>query len=297
MNTSAEWLEWDARRAREWLAVPRDGDDKYSRGVLGVITGSHDYPGAAVLGVEAAMRAGVGMVRYTGPNAVRQQVLARRPEAVGVSGRVQAWLIGSGMTSSRRTLILGAELGQAVAQGVPTVLDAGALDLVFDARGPIVLTPHYRELAALLTERARRAGHGAVKVTPEHGGPPHVDQIAAQPAFWASRAAEELGATVLLKGSVTYIAHPDGARFTVSGAPSWLATAGTGDVLGGILGALLATRHRTIAQDHGAVAPIAATAALLHSLAAGRASQGGPITALDVAAAVPATIAALLSGK
>ncbi|AMB57892.1 ADP-dependent NAD(P)H-hydrate dehydratase [Microterricola viridarii] len=296
MKTASEWLEWDERRAREWLAVPRAGDDKYSRGVLGVITGSHDYPGAAVLGVEAAMRTGVGMVRYTGPNAVRQQVLARRPEVVGVAGRVQAWLIGSGMSATRRTLILGAELGQAVAQGVPTVLDAGALDLVHEARGAVVLTPHYRELAELLMESARRAGHGAVKVTPAHGGPPHVDQIATQPALWAGRAAQQLGATVLLKGAVTYIAHPDGARFTVTGAPSWLATAGTGDVLGGILGALLATRHRTIAQDPSAVAPIAATAALVHALAARRASQGGPITALDVAGAIPATIAALLTG-
>lgn len=294
MDISAEWLEWDVARAREWLIVPRAGDDKYSRGVLGVFTGSHDYPGAAVLGVEAAMRTGVGMVRYTGPSSVRQLVLARRPEVVGVGGRVQAWLIGSGMTSSRRTLILGGELAQATAQGVPTILDAGALDLVHEARGSVVLTPHYRELAELLTETARRAGH-ASKAHSEPA-PPTAAEIAARPALWAARAAEQMGATLLLKGSVTYIAGPDGARFTVSGIPSWLATAGTGDVLGGILGALIATRHSTIAQDAAAIAPIAATAVLVHALAARRASQGGPILALDVAEAVPATIAAMLAG-
>ncbi|KQW07810.1 hypothetical protein ASC66_02235 [Leifsonia sp. Root4] len=296
MDISAEWLEWDVARAREWLVVPRAGDDKYSRGVLGVFTGSHDYPGAAVLGVEAAMRTGVGMVRYTGPSSVRQLVLARRPEVVGVGGRVQAWLIGSGMTSSRRTLILGGELAQATAQGVPTILDAGALDLVHEARGSVVLTPHYRELAELLAETARRAGHAASKAHADHGSPPTAAEIGARPALWAARAAEQLGATVLLKGSVTYIAGPDGARFTVSGIPSWLATAGTGDVLGGILGALLATRHNAIAQDAAAIAPIAATAVLVHALAARRASQGGPILALDVAEAVPATIAAMLAG-
>jgi NAD(P)H-hydrate repair Nnr-like enzyme with NAD(P)H-hydrate dehydratase domain len=296
MDNSAEWLEWDVARAREWLVVPRPGDDKYSRGVLGVFTGSHDYPGAAVLGVEAAMRTGVGMVRYTGPSAVRHLVLARRPEVVGVGGRVQAWLIGSGMTSSRRTLILGGELSQAMSEGVPTVLDAGALDLVHEARGSVVLTPHYRELAELLAETARRAGHAAGKAHSEHPEPPTAAEVAAGPALWAARAAEQLHATVLLKGSVTYIAGPDGARFTVSGIPSWLATAGTGDVLGGILGALLATRHGTIAQDAGAIAPIAATAVLVHAIAARRASQGGPILALDVAEAVPATIAAMLAG-
>ncbi len=295
MDNSAEWLEWDVARAREWLVVPRPGDDKYSRGVLGVFTGSHDYPGAAVLGVEAAMRTGVGMVRYTGPSAVRQLVLARRPEVVGVGGRVQAWLIGSGMTSSRRTLILGGELAQATAQGVPTVLDAGALDLVHEARGSVVLTPHYRELAEVLAETARRAGH-AGKARAVQASPPTAADVAAHPALWAAHAAKQLGATVLLKGSVTYIAGPDGARFTVSGIPSWLATAGTGDVLGGILGALLATRHSTIAQDAAAIAPIAATAVLVHALAARRASQGGPILALDVAEAVPATIAAMLAG-
>src|SRR5688500_5470355 len=91
------------RGGRRAIAVPLEGDDKYSRGVLGVMTGSAQYPGAAVLGVEAALRTGVGMVRYVGPEPAKQLVLARRPEAVSGMGRVQAWLVGSGTDPASRT--------------------------------------------------------------------------------------------------------------------------------------------------------------------------------------------------
>jgi len=91
---SAEYSTWTAEDAAALVAVPGDGDDKYTRGVLGVITGSTLYPGAAVLGVEAALRTGVGMVRYLGPERPSSLVLSRRPEVVTADGRVQAWLIG-----------------------------------------------------------------------------------------------------------------------------------------------------------------------------------------------------------
>jgi NAD(P)H-hydrate repair Nnr-like enzyme with NAD(P)H-hydrate dehydratase domain len=109
------WQEWTAEDAAEWISAPGAGDDKYTRGVLGVVTGSQDYPGAAVLGVEAAHRTGVGMVRFTGPRALRQAVLARRPETVTVSGRVQAWLIGSGIDQNRRSFVLIGDLEHALA--------------------------------------------------------------------------------------------------------------------------------------------------------------------------------------
>lgn len=280
MTGSAERLIWTAEDAREWIAVPTADDDKYSRGVLGVITGSHDYPGAAVLGVEAAARTGVGMVRYTGPRAVGGIVLARRPEIVTQSGRVQAWLIGSGMNAGRRTFVLGGEIQQALAQGLPTVLDAGALDLAPDATGPTVITPHARELAELLSPRSTEAT---------------LDAIRADAATWAARAADEFAVTVLLKGSTTHVASPGSPSYAVTDAPGWLATAGTGDVLAGILGALLATNTERIARDPALALPaLAATASFLHSRAADLASGGGPITALDVAEHVPAAIAALL---
>jgi hydroxyethylthiazole kinase-like uncharacterized protein yjeF len=271
MSTFAEWTAADARGQ---IAVPADDDDKYSRGVLGVITGSAQYPGAAVLGVESALRTGVGMLRYLGPERASTLVLQRRPEIVTSNGRVQAWLVGSGMDASTRDPETAGLLDAALRQGVPTVIDAGALDLLGQATGPVIITPHFRELAKL------------VDASPE--------QIAANPAAWAVRAAEELGVTVLLKGHSTYVVGPDGTRIVASSAPAWTATAGAGDSLGGILGALVATHAEEISADPAALARLGATASVLHGLAATRASNGGPFTVLDLAAALPGVIADLL---
>jgi hydroxyethylthiazole kinase-like uncharacterized protein yjeF len=276
------WREWTAEDASEWLSEPGASDDKYRRGVLGVITGSPDYPGAAVLGVEAAHRTGVGMVRFTGPRAVRQAVISARPETVGVAGRVQAWLLGSGMDSSHRSFLLAGELQHALASGEPTVLDAGGLDLVGSHTAPTVITPHSRELANLLNERDVLTS---------------VEEVDADPAAWAERAANQLKVAVLLKGSVTHVCDPAGTRLTVTAATHWLASAGTGDVLGGVIGALAATHHDRLASDATAITYLAATAAYIHGEAARRASEawdGGPVTALDVAHAIPPVIGALL---
>lgn len=262
----SDFTPWTAADAARCVAVPRADDDKYSRGVLGVVTGSEQYPGAAVLGVEAALRTGVGMVRYLGPARAADLVLQRRPEAVVADGRVQAWLLGSGMDPVHRDT---SAMERALDQGLPVVLDGGALDLRDRATGPVVLTPHYRELARVLGADAAA--------------------VAADPAGWASRASADLDATVLLKGHTTYISG-GGVRLSVSAAPAWLATAGAGDALGGILGALLATH----AADPDLPA-LAATAALVHGLAAQRASAGGPLTILDLCASIPAVVAGLLS--
>jgi NAD(P)H-hydrate repair Nnr-like enzyme with NAD(P)H-hydrate dehydratase domain len=136
--------------ARPFIAVPSPDDDKYSRGVAGFVTGSARYPGAAVLGVEAALHTGVGMVRYLGAGRPTRLVLQRRPEAVTAAGRVQAWVLGSGQDPSElddATLDL---IDRALAQDVPAVIDSGALGRVRDAAGPVVLTPHAGELASLL---------------------------------------------------------------------------------------------------------------------------------------------------
>ena len=261
---------WTSHEAAALIAVPSVGDDKYSRGVLGVITGSDQYPGAAVLGVEAALHTGVGMLRYLGPEHVASLVLQRRPEAVTSPGRVQAWLLGSGMDPVDRDT---APMIAALADGVPAILDGGALDLHEHASGPIILTPHYRELARVLGVE--------------------VDAVAEAPLQWARRASEELGVTVLLKGHTTHVAGP-GISIGVSSAPTWLATAGAGDALGGMLGALVATHADLIAADETALARLAATAAFLHGLAAEAASGGGPFTILDLCAAIPSTISRLI---
>lgn len=269
------YREWSRDDARACIAVPAALDDKYSRGVLGVITGSKAYPGAAVLGVEAALRTGVGMVRYLGPVRPSELVLQRRPEAVTEPGRVQAWLLGSGMDAAHRAPAATRRLTDALREGLPAVLDAGALDLLSEARGPVVITPHFRELARVLGT--------------------DVDRIAADPAVSARLAADELGVTVLLKGHHSYIAAPDGTSLVASVAPAWTATAGTGDVLGGILGALLATHAGEVGVDAAALARLAATASVLHGLAAERASGGGPFVAVELAEALPGVIAELLS--
>ena len=258
------WREWTAEDSAEWIAAPDSDDDKYTRGVLGVITGSTDYPGAAVLGVEAALRAGVGMVRYSGPRPVRAAVLARRPETVTVAGRVQGWLVGSGIDPNRRSFVLQGDLQRALASRVPVVLDAGGLDLVGSHTAPTVITPHARELASLLTAREVDAS---------------VADVRADPAAWAERAARELGVAVLLKGAVTRIVDPDRDAYVVTAPTHRLATAGSGDILGGILGALVATNHATLAVDADVLAKLAATAAWVHGEAARRATDavgGGP---------------------
>ncbi|MDR5699814.1 ADP-dependent NAD(P)H-hydrate dehydratase [Agromyces aerolatus] len=281
----AAWQEWTAADAAGWIRRPEADDDKYRRGVLGVLTGSTEYPGAAVLGVEAAHRAGIGMVRYIGPRPLRAAVLLRRPETVTQSGRVQAWLLGSGMDASHRTFVLSGDLQHALASGVPVVLDAGGLDLVGTHNGPTVITPHARELAKLLVSREIRTTK---------------DAVLENPAGWAAHAASELGVVVLLKGAVTHVADPGGRRLSVHAPTHWLATAGTGDVLGGVLGALVASHHDQVMTDATVLTRLAATAAFVHGEAGRLASErvdGGPIAALDVAEAVPSVIGRLLASS
>ncbi len=272
------YASFTAPDAAAWIAMPTAADDKYSRGVLGIATGSDRYPGAAVLGVEAALHTGVGMVRYVGPARATDLVLARRPEAVPGRGRVQAWLIGSGVDAAERNEDL---LTSLIAENVPFVLDGGALDLAARAAGPVVITPHYRELARLLGADAA--------------------DIAADPGAWAERASGQLGVTVLLKGATTYIHGPTAAggteAYAVTGAPAWLATAGAGDALAGVLGALVATHSASILDDPGVLAALAATAAVLHGEAAMRASSDGPFTILDLCAQLPAVVRELLNRR
>ncbi|MGV0834236.1 NAD(P)H-hydrate dehydratase [Mycolicibacterium thermoresistibile] len=205
---------------------PRPGptDDKYSQGVVGVLAGSATYPGAAVLCVGAAVAATSGMVRYAGTAAA--QVLSHWPEVIAVdtpaaSGRVQAWVVGPGLGTDDTA---ADTLAFALRTELPVLVDADGLtllaarpELVRDRAAPTVLTPHAGEFARLA------------------GGPPGVDRVAA-----VRRLADGLGATVLLKGNVTVIAEPGGPVYLNPAGASWAATAGSGDVLSGMIGALLA---------------------------------------------------------
>lgn len=284
--------------------LPQPADHKYTRGVLGLAVGSPRYPGAAVLATAGAVGTGLGMVRFSGADEVLRLVHVDHPEVVGALGRVQAWALGSGVDPSDAESMdrLAGHLAQALAEGLPVVLDAGALVLVGSGAPPlpprVVLTPHAGELARLLAARG---------LTTDRGASPTRADVEAAPARWAREAAVDTGATVLLKGAVTVIAGPTGPVVAQDDAVPWLATAGAGDVLTGVLGALLAGCAADVASEASLVARLAGAAALVHGRAARRAAGlagvrpgtgdgiGRPIGAGDVARALPATIGSILA--
>ncbi|MET9687917.1 NAD(P)H-hydrate dehydratase [Streptomyces sp. NPDC006514] len=237
------------------LPEPTATSDKYRRGVVGIVAGSVQYPGAAVLAVAGALRGGAGAVRYVGPAA--EAVLARYPETLIGPGRVQAWVVGPGLGEGR----VG-EVAHLLAGDTAVLVDADGLRGL-DARvlrarsAPTLLTPHAGEAAALLGVERRAVEAG------------RLDAVRAL--------AQRYGAAVLLKGSTTLVASGGGAvRVNPTGTP-WLATAGSGDVLSGLAGSLLA--GGLSGADAGAVG------AYLHGLAARR--VGGPLLAHQVAEALP----------
>ncbi|MFD4740885.1 NAD(P)H-hydrate dehydratase [Streptomyces virginiae] len=240
------------------LPEPTATSDKYRRGVVGIVAGSARYPGAAVLAVAGALRGGAGAVRYVGPAAAQEAVLARYPETLIGPGRVQAWVVGPGLGEGR-----AGEVAELLAGDTAVLVDADGLrgldPAALRARtAPTLLTPHAGEAAALL---------GVERKTVEAG---RLDAV--------RTLARRYGAAVLLKGSTTLVAS--GAEGTVRVNPTgtpWLATAGSGDVLSGLAGSLLA--GGLSGADAGAVG------AYLHGLAARR--VGGPLLAHQVAEALP----------
>lgn len=260
--------------------VPGPGDDKYSRGVLGVVAGGEEFTGAAVLTVTAAVTSGVGMVRYLGSPAPTALVRAAVPEAVHGEGRVQAWVVGPGLdptSSGPGAADQRAAARAALASDLPVLVDAGALDLIDDPRdAPTLLTPHAGECARLLT----RLG-GSTEVTRE--------EVESRPLDHARRLADLTGATVLLKGSTTLVVDAQGPVHVQDDAPAWLGTAGSGDVLAGLIGTLLAAGLDP--------ATAGSLGALVHARAGHRANPGGPVRALDVAAALGPVVADLLTAR
>ena len=257
--------------AARW-PVPGAADDKYSQGVTGVLAGSTTYPGAAVLCTGAAVAATSGMVRYAGSAA--QQVLSQWPEvvaapSVAAAGRVQAWAVGPGLGTDEA----GAEaLWFALETDLPVIVDADALtilaahpDLVANRAAPTVLTPHAGEFARLA------------------GSPPGDDRVGA-----ARKLADRLGVTVLLKGNITIIAEPGGPVYLNTAGQSWAATAGSGDVLSGIIGALLAAGLPA--------GEAAAAAAFVHARAANlSAADPGPSPAPTSASRILAHVRAAVA--
>ena len=246
----------DAADVRACWPVPGPLDDKYTQGVVGILAGSAAYPGAAVLCTGAAVAATSGMVRYAG--AAAAEVVVHWPEVViasspAATGRVQAVVVGPGLGTDEAAL---ETLTYALRTDLPVIVDADGLTvlaahphLVLGRAAPTVLTPHAGEYARLA------------------GEPPGVDRVAA-----TRRLATTFGATVLLKGNVTVIAEAHSGQVYLNPAGgSWAATAGSGDLLSGIIGALLAAGLPA--------AQAAAAAAFVHARAANiSAADPGPVS-------------------
>lgn len=286
------------------MLAPGPYDDKYSGGVVGICAGSETYPGAAILTTTAAVRTTSAMVRYVG--GASQDVIQACPEVVWApsvsrSGRVQAWVVGPGRGT-------GAEAAEEV-----EILLKRPEPLVVDADALTVLAEH-EELRDLLTERGVSGSNPAPTVLTPHAGEfrrladvvggvpdPDDDRIGA-----AASLARALGCVVLLKGRHTVVTDGENVQCTDAGT-SWAATPGSGDVLSGMIGALLAeneARHGPDAEQRvgrtgmsqkewrvpSATFP-ANDAVALHAIAASISAQTpegeAPTSASRIAAAVP----------
>lgn len=257
--------------------IPTAEDDKYSQGVVGIAAGSERYPGAALLCTGAAVAATSGMVRYVG--SAEAEVVSHYPEVIvsadpSSAGRVQAWVVGPGFDTGERSREW---LSDILASDLPVVVDADALtvlasepELVRSRSAPTLLTPHAGEFERLT------------------GRVPGADKVSA-----VRDLASSWGVTVLLKGRATVVGDPDGRVLVNDAGGSAASTAGSGDVLSGVLGALLAT---------GLDASVAAACgARAHSLAAATAAHGSrgefaaPISAGPLLSALPEAIRILRS--
>ncbi len=238
------------RIARPSLVAPGPGSHKYNRGAVGVIGGA--MWGAAVLAASAAQRSGAGSVALSGVAGGGPAALIRKSEAaIFGDERIGALLVGPGLGRDREAAKL---LSGALSCDCPVVLDADALTLAGSGIGkhlakrtaPTILTPHSGEFERMFgtlpgskIERARAA-------------------------------AAQVGAFIIYKGADTVIAAPDGRIAIAAPGSNWLATAGSGDVLAGIVASMVA---------QGKPAFEAAQAAVwLHGEAARRA---GPVLIAD----------------
>lgn len=255
----------DSSDLRQLLIPPTATDHKYSRGVAGIICGSDSYPGAAVMAVTAAIRSGVGLVRFLGDVDLVESLLAQRPEVVLMDGKVDAYLVGSGIDSIKRSALLTNKINDALDSKLPIVIDAGALDLARSNHALQVITPHSAELSKLFLQNQIDISTDTIKANPEK---------------YARLAADEFKTTVLLKGNTTFIAsHFTSELLVVPNSTPRLATAGTGDVLAGILVSLLAQQKPI---DPVKFQLIIGASAYLHAKAAANLAKTGPFAALDL---------------
>jgi hydroxyethylthiazole kinase-like uncharacterized protein yjeF len=250
------------RIGRSGFNAPPHDANKYSRGKLVVLAG--EMPGASLLSALAGQRAGAGYVELLGsegeapPHALVRRAWSER----GLEDpRIAAIVVGPGLGRGRAAR---ARLDAALASGKPLVLDADALTLIGKSRhdrlAGHILTPHWGEFTRLFGDSGK-------------------DRLTQ-----ARAAAAQSGAIVLLKGADSIVAHPDGRAAIAPLASSWLASAGTGDVLAGIIGALIA----------GGLAPFEAAQAGIWLHAESARLAGPVLIADDLIAHLPTALAACL---
>lgn len=269
----------DLASAGTFVPQPGASDDKYTRGVVGVVAGSSMYPGAGILCTGSARLGGAGMVRYAG--AAVAPVVTRWPEVVpaydgpAAAGKVQAWVVGPGAGTDAAAQ---QRLAEALASDVPVLVDADGITLVAgddqlqamvaQRNAPTLFTPHEGEFARLGGDLQHAGG-----------------RVAAVAAL-----AERLRSTVLLKGATTVVVDPEGGAVVSTSGPPALATAGSGDVLSGLIGSMMAA-YRGDRADPQWLARTAAAAAYLHGVAGRLAAEGArPVVSEDVLSCLPAAI-------
>ena len=317
----------DATLAR-YLLKPEADSHKYSRGVVRIIAGSQRFPGAGLLCVAGASHSGVGMIRLNAPERVENLVLAAHPQIVpdgpALTGTCDALVLGPGLDAQKADWEALAQL----LENTPAVIDASALEPVcalikegkLRLRAYHILTPHDGELARCLNLFAgTNTGEIAGKLADKADKPLGKFAAETSPALQrriqgAQQLAALTGACVLAKGNRTVVVDAKAQVYLLPAATPWLATAGSGDVLAGLMGGLLALNVRagaghvgTTVASAAALAPeIAQLAARLHALAGqlaaeatgpkttyatGPKSAGAvvahPITAPEIAAAIP----------
>ncbi|MBV6656437.1 MAG: NAD(P)H-hydrate dehydratase [Devosiaceae bacterium] len=266
---------------------------KHSHGHALVLAGPPETAGAGFLAASAALRVGAGLVILGASAAVHGASLGQAPALMRAAldgpkdlartldaGRFRACALGPGLPPDEATRQL---VYAALASDAPLVLDAGALTAfagmaapLFDGiaarEAPVVLTPHLGEFRRLFGDASDAAGS---------------DDPAPSKLEMAQAAAARSGAVVLVKGADTVVADPSGAPefcFVNASAPLWLATAGSGDVLCGLIAGLLARHHPAVEAAH-----LVGLAAWLHGAAA--MAVGPALVASDMEAGVEAVLA------
>ena len=285
-----------ANRPQLWgrlFPIPTAGGHKYSRGHAVVVSGGQSTTGAARLAARGALRAGAGLVTIASPSDALA-VNAESNLAVMVREVPDAAALGSFLADKRRNAVLlgpGGGVGQAMREQVRAALASEAA-VVLDADA---LTSFADDPAALETATGNRSGRGTV-LTPHDGEFNRLFKLIAKDSnFHAklekTRAAARLAkAIVLFKGADTVVAAPDGRASIADNAPPTLATAGSGDVLAGMIAGLLAQGMPAFEA--------ASAAAWLHG--EGAAEFGPGLISEDLPDALPAVYRRLfaeLSGK